>query len=171
MPELGRQIKKAYEESKLNPQDEARTTKFFSLLEKAIPEYDCIPKGAGGPVPALYMVDLNERLDWIVYLFKKVEENNGSALRVYADIYDISNGIVSEMMADQIWEIIHGRPYFTLENWKFIKGHRNNILDSHWMQNPKSNLDTIEIYRSIAAKEPKYKSACDEIVGILSKRG
>lgn len=170
MPELGRQIKEAYEDSRLNPIDEARTAKFISLLERAIPEYDCIPKGGGRPAPALHMVDLNDQLDWINHLYKKVEETNESALRVYAGIYDISGGIVSEMMDDQIWRIIHDRPQFILENWRFIKGHKHNILESHWMQNPKSNADAIEIYRNIATKEPKHKPACDEIIRILSER-
>jgi len=118
MPELERQIREAYEDSRQSPQDEVKTARFISLLEKAIPKYDCIRKGGGSPGPALFMVDLESIVNWVDYLYQKVDETNKSALRVFAGIFDISGGgVVSEFMADLIWKVLHDRPMFILENW------------------------------------------------------
>ena len=70
-------------------------------------------------------------------------------------------------MDDQIWKILHDRPLFILKNWPDIRNYKRNILLSLWLQDPLSNVEMIEIYRDIARKEPKYKSACDEIIKIL----
>jgi hypothetical protein len=163
MPELERQIREAYEDSRQTPQDEVKTARFISLLEKAIPKYDCI-------VPALFLVDLESIMNWVDYLYQKVDETNKSALMVFAGIFDISSGVVSEIMSDLIWEVLHDRPMFILENWTSIRDYKWNILSSRWLQSPDSNTEMIEIYRDTARKEPKYKSSCDEIIRILSKK-
>ena len=171
MPELEKQIRKAYEDSQLTPQDEVKTNRFISLLEKAIPEYECIPKEGGNPIMALFLVDFGTIYDWIDYLYQRVYETNDSALRVFAGIFDkIPGGVLAETMDDQIWKILHDRPLFILKNWPDIRNCKRNILDSRWLQSPNSNFEMIEIYRDIARKEPNYKSACDEIISILIEK-
>jgi hypothetical protein len=175
MPELGKEIMKAYEESRLNPQDATKTARFITLMEKALPEYDCVQKTGWGPVPAWCLID-EDNLDTIVsliqYLYEKVGEANESALRVFAGMFDHADGVISEMMADQIWEVMHDKPLFILKVWPDIRNYRRNIvLISSGLQDIDDVHNMAEIYREVAKNELKYKSACDEIVGILSKRG
>ena len=170
MPELEKQIREAYEDSRLTPQNEVKTNRFISLLEKAIPEYECIPKGGGNPTPALFLVGSKAIYDWTSYLYQKVYEINDSALRVFAGIFDICQGHLGEIMSDQIWEVLHDKPLFILKNWASIKNYKTTILESRWQQSPNSNIEMVDIYRDIAVKEPRYKSAYDEIISILSEK-
>jgi len=171
MPALERQIGEAFWDSLRTPQDEVKTRRFISLLEKAIPEYGCISRDGGYPVPALFLADLGSRWNWIDYLYQKMDKTNDYALRVFAGIFDItSDGVLAEVMDDQIWKILHDRPLFILKNWPDIRNHKRNILASREMQGPTDNIDMINIYSDIARKEPKYKSACDEIIRILGDR-
>jgi len=171
-PELEKELKAAFEESRLNPQDESKTGRFLTLLEKALPEVDCVGKGGGiSPAPAWTMADLEVVIGWIRYLHEKMEAENDLALRVFSVMYDQAYGHIGEEMADLIWRILHDRPLFILRNWGNIKNYRRRaILESKWMNSSSSNLEMIEIYRDIARKEPKYKSACDEIINILSEK-
>jgi hypothetical protein len=83
-------------------------------------------------------------------------------------MFDKADGIISEMMAGQIWKVLHDKPLFILKVWPDIRSYRCNIvLCSVDLQDPTSVPEMIEIYRDIAKKEPKYKSACDEIISIL----
>ncbi len=171
MPELERQIGEAYEDSRRTPQDEAKSKRFISLLEKAIPEYGCISESEGYPVPALFLVDLDSIWKWINHLYLKVDETNEYALRVFAGVFDIiKEGVLAEVMDHQIWRVLHDKPLFILKNWGGIKNYRRTILESRWLQTPESNTEMVEIYRDIALKEPKYKSACEEIISILSEK-
>jgi hypothetical protein len=101
-----------------------------------------------------------------------VEDANESALRVFAGMFDKADGHVSEIMADQIWKVMHDKPIYILKVWPDIRGYRRNIvLISCGLQDIDDVHGMIEIYRDIAIKKPKYKSACDEIIKILSKKG
>ena len=51
MPQLEKEIREAYEESRQSPQDKAKTARFIALLEKAVPEYDCVNGSRCGPAP------------------------------------------------------------------------------------------------------------------------
>jgi hypothetical protein len=171
MPELERQIGEAFWDSLRTPQDEMKTRRFISLLEKAIPEYGCISKHGGYTVPALFLADLGSIWNWLDYLYQKMDETNDYALRVFAGIFDIkSDGVLAEVMDDQIWKILRDRPLFILKNWPDIRNYKRNILASREMQGPTDNIDMINIYSDIARKEPKYKTACDEIIRILSDK-
>lgn len=173
MPELEREILKAYEESRLSPQDEAKTARFIALMEKAVPEYDCVYGSGYDPVPAWCLINvenLNTIIDLIQYLYQKVEDTNESALRVFAGMFNKADGIIIEMMACQIWKVLHDNPVFILKVWPDIRSYRRNIvLCSFGLQDSASIPGMIEIYRDIGIKEPKYKSACDEIIKILGK--
>jgi hypothetical protein len=174
MPELGEEIKKAYEESRLSPQDAAKTSRFIALMERALPEYDCVQKTGRGPVPAWCLIDeanLETIIDLIQYLYWNVEDANESALRVFAGMFDRADGVISEIMADQIWKVMHDKPLFILKVWPDIRNYRRNIIDSCGLQDIEEAHKMSEIYRDIAGREPKYKSACDEIIRILNKRG
>lgn len=170
MPELGRQISEAYDESRRAPLDAAKAERFISLLEKAIPDCGCISKNDGYPAPALFLAELHNIWKWIDHLYLEVDRTNDQALRVFAEIYNImKEGVLSEGMADQIWHVLRNRPRFILRNWDGIKNYGKNILESKWLQDPESIDEMIGIYRDISIKEPKYKSACGEIIGILSE--
>jgi hypothetical protein len=171
MPELERQIGEAFWDSLRTPRDEVKTRRFISLLEKAIPEYGCVSRSGGYPVPALFLADLGSVWNWTDYLYQKMDETNDFALRVFAGIFDITHeGVLAEVMDDQIWKILHDRPLFILKNWPDVRSYKRNILASRWMQNPTDNIGMINIYSDIARKGPKYKSACDEIIRILSQK-
>jgi len=170
-PELEKEIQDAYKESRSSPQDESKSGRFLKSLEKALPEVDCVrTDGWIGPAPAWTLADLDVVLDWVRYLNEKMEEDNGLALRVFAGIYNRASGIIGEVMADLIWQILHDRPLFILENWDAIKNYRKTILESRWLGSWNSNIEMPYIYRDIAIKEPKYKSACNEIISILGKK-
>ena len=51
MPQLEKEIREAYEESRQSPQDKAKTARFIALMEKAVPEYDCVNGSRCGPAP------------------------------------------------------------------------------------------------------------------------
>ncbi|MBM3306125.1 MAG: hypothetical protein FJY79_09340 [Candidatus Aminicenantes bacterium] len=171
MPELEKQINEAYDESRRAPRDAARAARFISLLEKAIPEYGCISKNNGYPAPALFLAGLDNRWKWIDHLYLEVDRTNDHALRVFAEIYNIfKEGVLAEVMDDQIWRVLHNRPRFILRNWDGIKNQRRNVLASRWLQDPESIDEMIGIYRDIAIKEPKYRAACEEIIGILREK-
>lgn len=173
MPQLEKEIKEAYAESRQSPQDKAKTARFITLMEKALPEYDCVNGSGYDPVPAWCLIDvgnLNTILDLIQYLYQKVEDANESALRVFAGMFNKADGMIGEVMADQIWKVLHDKPVFILKVWPDIRNYRRNIvLCSVGLQDPASVTGMIEIYRDIARKEPKYKYACEEIVEILEK--
>jgi hypothetical protein len=171
MPELGKEIMRAYEDSRLSPQDEAKTAHFIALMEKALPEYDCVQRTGWGPVPAWCLIDenLDTIIDLIHYLYQKVEDSNESALKVFAGMFDKADGIVNEEMAGQIWEVLHDKPLFVLKVWPNIRNYKTSIFDSCYLHID-SIPEMIEVYRDVARKEPKYKSACDEIIGILSEK-
>jgi hypothetical protein len=170
-PEMEKELKEAFQESRSSPQDESRTSRFLILLEKALPEVDCVGKGGGiSPSPAWRMAGYEVVVDWIRYLSEKMGEENDLALRVFAGMYDRASGVLGEKMADLIWRVLHDRPLFILRNWDAIKNYRSNILESRWLNSPTSNSEMIWVYQDIASKEPKYKSACEEIIRILSDK-
>jgi hypothetical protein len=170
-PEMEKELKAAFEESRSSPQDESKTGRFLILLEKALPEVDCVGKGGGiGPAPAWTLADLFVCIDWIRYLSEKMEKENNLALRVFSGMYNRASGVLAEEMDDLIWQILRDRPLFILANWGVIKNNRRTILESKWMNSPNSTLEMVEIYRDIALKEPKYKSACEEIISILNEK-
>ena len=172
MPGLERQIGEAFIASLRTPQDNAKTRKFISLLEKAIPEYGCFTRDAGHPVPALFLVDLTSIWHWIDYLYQKMDEMNDDALRVFAGIYDKHpDGVLSEVMADHIEKILHDRPLFILNNWPEIRTYKRNILESRGLWDLTEITGLIAIYSDIGRKEPKYKAYCDEIIRILDEKG
>jgi hypothetical protein len=143
-------------------------------MERALPEYDCVQKTGRGPVPAWCLIDeanLETIIDLIQYLYWNVEDANESALRVFAGMFDRADGVISEIMADQIWKVMHDKPLFILKVWPDIRNYRRNIIDSCGLQDIEEAHKMSEIYRDIAGREPKYKSACDEIIRILNKRG
>ena len=174
MPELEKEILKANEQSRLSPQDEAKTARFIALMEKTVPEYDCVQRSGYDPVPAWCKIDegnLDTILDLIHYLYQKVEDANESALKVFAGMFNKADGMIGEVMADQIWKVLHDKPVFILKVWPDIRSYRRNIvLCSVGLQDPASIPGMIEIYRDIGTKEPKYKSTCDEIISILSEK-
>jgi hypothetical protein len=107
----------------------------------------------------------------IQHLYLNVQDANVSALKVFAGMFDKADGIISEMMADQIWKVIHDKPLFILKVWPDIRNYRRNIVNgSMWLNDVESIPGMIEIYRDVAKKEPQYQAACEEITGILSKR-
>lgn len=165
MPELEVEINKAYQESRQNPKDEAKTTLFLSLLEKAIPEYECVPRPGGRPVPAWRLADFQNIDKWLDFLNEKVKENNNYALKVFAEFMPTAaNGMWGEIMVDQIWPILHDRPIFVLENWESIREFRETILESLYFNPPGSDIELINIYQEIAKKNPEYRTACDEVI-------
>lgn len=173
MPQLGEEIKEAYEESRQSPQDKAKTARFIALMEKAVPEYDCVYGSGYDPIPAWGLIDggnLDTILNLIDYLYQKVEDANESALRVFAGMFNRADGMICEVMVDQIWKVLHDKPIFILKVWPDIRSYRRNILHSVWFQDPASVTGMIEIYSDIARKEPKYKSACEEIISVLNEK-
>ena len=172
MPELERQIGEAFLDSLRRPQDEMKTKKFISLMEKAIPEYRCFSRYSGHPVPALFLADLASIWNWLDYLYQKMDEMNDDALRVFAGIYDkhTSGGVLSEVMADHIEKIMHDRPLYILNNWPEIRTYKRNILESRSLWGLTGTTGLIAIYTDIAIKAPKYKAACDEIIRILDEK-
>jgi hypothetical protein len=75
-------------------------------------------------------------------------------------------------MSEQMWGLLQDRPMFILENWAGIESSREWLhiaVPRAFQGNPEIHK-MIEIYRDIASKEPKYKSACDEIIRILSEK-
>jgi len=172
MPGLERQIGEAFIASLRTPQDNAKTRKFISLLEEAIPEYGCFTRDAGHPVPALFLADLASIWHWLDYLYQKMDEMNDDALRVFAGIYDKHpDGVLSEVMADHIEKILHDRPLFILNNWPEIRTYKRNILESRGLWGLTGITGLIAIYSDIGRKEPKYKAYCDEIIRILDEKG
>lgn len=170
-PEMEKELKEAFDESLSSPRDESKAGRFLTLLEKALPEIDCVGKGGGiSPAPAWTLADREVRFAWIRYLSEKMGEDNDLALRVFAGIYDRASGVMAEEMADLIWRVLHDRPHYILKNWDAIKNYRRTILESRWLHSPTSNLDMIWIYQDITLKEPEYKSACEEITSILSEK-
>jgi hypothetical protein len=171
MPELERQIGEAFLDSLRTPQDEMKTKRFISLMEKTIPEFGCFTREEGRPVPALFLADLASIWNWLDYLYQKMDEADDYALQVYAGINNLDpDGVLGEVMADHIWKILQNRPLFILKNWPDIRSYKRNILAGRGLETPTDTLGIINIYSDIARKEPKYKSACDEIIGILSKK-
>jgi hypothetical protein len=164
MPELEKEINSAYQESRQDPKDKEKATLFLSLLEKSIPKYECIPKKGGLPVPAWWLADLKNRIDWIEFLYEKLKENNNYALKVFAEIMPTASGVFGEMMVDYIWPILHDRPRFVLENWESIREFRETLLESLYFNPPGSDIELINIYREIAKEDSKYQAACDEII-------
>jgi len=167
MPELAQEITNAFVDCQLNPEDESKSLILIQLLEKATPKYDC--RGGGSvPVPAWWLVDNQITDDWVHWLYRKALEKNTSALRVYVKFVDTSSGYVAEYMHDQFWVILHDLPFFILDNWAYIKEYKESILASRELQSPANNIEMINIYSDIARKEPRFKSACDEIISILN---
>jgi hypothetical protein len=170
-PALEKEIREAFKEIRASPQDKSITSRFLSLLEEALPESDCVPKDGGDPVPALLLGELDDIWKWIDHLYLEVDRTNDHALRVFAEIYNIlGDGVLAEVMDDQIWHVLRNRPRFILRKWDGIKNHRRNILASRRLQDPESIDEMIGIYRDISIKEPKYRTACEEIIGILSEK-
>jgi hypothetical protein len=80
------------------------------------------------------------------------------------------DGVISEVMADQIEKVMRDRPLFILKNWPHIRSYKRNILAGRYLWGPGEGALILDIYSRIAAKEPKYKSGCEEIIRILSKK-
>lgn len=171
MPQLGKEIIEAYEESRQSPQDEAKTARFIALMEKAVPEYDCVYGSGSDPVPAWCLIDVGNlsTISYLIqYLYQKVEDADESALRVFAGMFNRADGMIAEVMADQIWKVMHDKPLFILKVWPDIRNYKRNILESRWFQD--DIIGMIKIFSDIAKKEPKYKTACDEIIRILDEK-
>jgi hypothetical protein len=170
MPELEKAINQALDECRSNPRDDQRTLHALQSLEKAVPSYDCRRSYDYEPIPAWWMASYQVMDNWIGYLYKKVRENNKYALKIYVEFLNASDGDIAEEMDDQIWTILHDRPMFVLENWERIKDYRDRVLGSVYMQPYGSDVEMIKIYREVARKNPRYKSICEEIIGILEKK-
>jgi len=170
MPGLQRQIGEAFLDSLRTPKDAVKTKRFLSLLEKSIPEYGCVSRYGGHTVPALFLADLPSIWNWLDYLYLKMDEENDYALRVCAGIYDKHpDGVLSEVMADHIEKIMHDRPLLVLRNWPEIRTYKRNILESRSLWGWTETTGLTALYSDIARKEPKYKTACDEIIRILDE--
>ena len=171
MPELGKEIEAAFAICKQNPEDKDKASVLIRLLEKATPRYDCRRDYDSKPVPAWWLANHEGPWLWIHYLYDKVFENDNEALLVYEKFLATSDGAFAEVMSEQMWGLLHDRPLFILENWTGIENNRGWVLIARpWpSQGNKEISKMIEIYRDIAIKEPKYKSACDEIISILGK--
>ena len=172
MPELENEIDRAYSDCELDLNDKNKASVLIQLLERATPKYDC--RGPHPrPVPAWWLANHEGPWRWIHYLYDKVLENNNEALLVYEKFLATSDGAFAEVMSEQMWGFLHDRPLFILENWTGIENNKEWVLIARpWPSQGNKNIsEMIEIYRDIAIKEPKYKSACDEIISILSEKG
>jgi len=173
MPELEQEINEAYVACGLNPKDESKASLLIQLLEKITPRYDCRRPFDSEPVPAWWMASKGASDRWIDYLYHKVLENNADALRVYVKFFETSDGHIAEEMSEQMWRILKDRPLLILENWNGIEVNKKWVLMCRpWPSQGGSPLisEMIEIYKDIARKEPKYKSACDDIISLLNEK-
>jgi hypothetical protein len=174
MPELEQEINEAYVACGVNPKDESKALLLIQLLEKITPRYDCRRSFDSEPVPAWWMASIWASDRWIEYLYHKVLEGNADALRVYVKFFETSDGGIAEVMSEQMWGILKDRPLLILENWAGIKENRKWILMCRPSPRFGGSNDIsrmIAIYEDIAGEEQKFKSACDEIISILSKKG
>jgi hypothetical protein len=171
MPELVREIEQAFEDCKRNPQDMNKTQVLIQLLEKATPRYDCRRSYDSRPVPAWWLGD-HDAWRWVDYLLDRVLKDDGDALRVFEKFLASSDGAFAEVWSEEMSEILRNKPLLVLENWTGSEDNRMAVgMARPWPLHGNPEIDhLIEIYRDIAAKEPKYKSACDEIIRILDEK-
>jgi len=172
MPELEQKINEAYVACGLDPKDESKVSLLIQLLEKIAPIYDCRRPFDFEPVPAWWLANHDAVWRWTNYLYQKVRENNADALRVYEKFLATSDGAFAEVMSEQMWGFLHDRPLFILDNWSGIENNKDWVLKARpWPSQGNTEIgEMIQIYRDIACKEPKYKSACDEIISILNEK-
>ncbi|MGA2531885.1 MAG: hypothetical protein ABSG19_02495 [Candidatus Aminicenantales bacterium] len=171
MPGLEKEINRALQDSLQNPKDEIKTSLCLSLLEKAIPKYECISKGGGVPVPAWWLADWRASEEWIGYLYDTVvAENNKYALKVYMGFFSTSDGYIAEVMASRFCDILLDRPILVLQSWNDIGEFKELINGALIFGSSGANVKMLEAYREIAMKEPQYKSACEEIIKIISEK-
>jgi hypothetical protein len=169
MPELGKSINQAIEESRSNPQDEKKALYALQLLEKAVPRYDCRRSYDYEPIPAWWMADYRVIDDWIEYMYKKVLDYNKYALKVYVEYLNTSDGYIAEWMDRSIWGILIGSPLFILENWDSIKDLKERVLGSVFMASLGSDVQLINTYQKIAEENPIYRPTCEEIIDTIKK--
>jgi hypothetical protein len=163
MPELGKAINIAIEDSRLNFQNDEKTTYALQLLEKAIPRYDCRRNYDYEPIPAWWMADYQVIDDWIDFIRHEVLAHNDYALKVFVEFLATSDGYIAEGMLSEIWRVLIGHPLYVLKNWESIREFRKAFLGSVYFQEPGSGDELISVYRKIAEENPKYTPTVDEI--------
>lgn len=163
MPELGKTINNAIEDSRINFGNDGKTTYALQLLEKAVPKYDCRRNYDYEPIPAWWMADYKMIDDWIEFIHHEVLAHNDYALRVYVEYLATSDGYRAEGMLSDFWGILIGHPLYVLKNWDRIREFRKEILGSVYFQEPGSGDELVSIYRKVSEEYPIYKSAFDEI--------
>ena len=173
MPELERQIKQAFADCSQSPQDKNKALLLIQLLDKATPTYDCRRSYDTMPVPAWWLAVDEDPWRWVDYLHDRILEDNDDALRVFQKFLASSDGAFAEVWSEEMWEILTNKPLLVVENWTGIENNKDWVLVARpWPAGEGYSRinQVIEIYRDIAVKEPKYKSACDEIISILGKK-
>jgi hypothetical protein len=173
MPELEQEINEAYKAWGADPKDANRSSRLIGLLERITPKYDCRRSFDSEPVPAWWLADHESKWLWIDFLYNRILDNDPDALRVYVKFYDDSSGAIAEVMSENLWTIFKDRPLLILENWSMIKDDPEwPLMYRPWPPSGSISINgMVEIYSDIAIKEPKYRSACDEIISILSEKG
>jgi hypothetical protein len=173
MPGLAEDIEKAFSDCVLYPRDESKTLRLIQLLEKTTPKYGCRRAFDSRPVPAWWLAGSDAQWRWIGYLYDSILENNSEALRVFTKFLTTSDGAFAEVISEQLWGILWDRPLLILENWTGIEPNKEWVLmcrPSPYLGGRDEVGNVIAILKDMSNKEPKYKSACEEIISILSEK-
>jgi|WetSurSiteA1Bulk_404760.scaffolds.fasta_scaffold07907_1 hypothetical protein len=169
MPELGKEINKAYDAWKLMP-NEINTINLLSGLEKAIPKYDCRRKIDKAPVPAWWLADYQSIENWIDFLSSVIDNHFSPALRIFMDFFITADGYIAEEMTWQMIKMIRSDPIFILENWTAVRPYQEAVYGIRHMLEPEDIDDIAMMYKKISAEEPLLYAACLEIIDGLRKR-
>jgi hypothetical protein len=172
MPELEREIEQAYSDCQANPQDKGKSLLLIQLLEKATPRYDCRRSYDSQPVPAWWLANHEAPWRWVNYLLARIRKDDGDALRAYQKFLASSDGVYAEEWREDMRQVLGNKPLLVLENWTGSEENRVAVgMAGPFPSQGDSHIDNIiGIYRDIALKEARYKSACEQIISILSKK-
>jgi len=167
MPELEREINKAYDVWKSNPKEKHSIDNLLHALEKAVPRYNCKRKVDKDPVPAWWLADYRSINNWMDFLTSVIDDHYPLALKPFFDFYGTSDGYIAEEMTWQMVRMVKSDPMFILENWEVVRPYQHAFSGIRYILEP-ADIDAISVmYDQISRTEPHLSSACLDIIRAL----
>jgi hypothetical protein len=170
MPQLEKEIKKAFRDWQSHPEDEDLAQKLIGLLQKTIPRYDCRRAMDYKPVPAWWLADDETIANSIGFMKALLDAKSASVLRLFMEFYDTSDGYIAVGLAGQIMKMLNSDPMFILMNWDVLKEYKESIFGVRYIIKSDDVAKLTTLFLDIGLAEPNFKSICEEIIEGLRKK-
>ena len=169
MPSLEKEISKALDKYKINPENKAQIRRLIGLLSKTIPTYDCRRNYDKKPIPAWWLADDDSIANWFAFLLDRVKRDDELALKLLVQFYATSDGYFKEGLSYRLIEIFLSQPALVLECWTYMRVYREKITEFTVFLRPEDGARMVTVYHDLGAKNKDFKQQCDEIIEIVKK--